>query len=386
MHAVDDALGNGRDVWGEKLMNSASGPTYNNIKDYLVPLGGGGVTPDASGGGYKGVSDTGAYYLPFTMPVGDTSDGQASTDPKRQHYAFPLADGGGIMADYHVPCIGEPGNNLPNFLARCPNFYETQFFVGAGGGERYGSALDRLAEPTLYRGDLPVLNVNYADAAGVHYSEETFAARVPETESLVSFVRLTARAPKHGAPNAQLRVHIRDPRSPSLSLRGNTVVSGSNIYLAFSGRPTLSGDDLAYRLEAGQEATIYLVMVNNPAPVRNPSTLTTVGRYFGSRASVASYWDRKLSTGATIAVPEPYVQNAMRNVLVQNLIMGWRTSVGNGYEDGYVPEDTDAVNSLGDFGFARDYKANLQVLLDATRGTDRYPAWANGTKLEAVAR
>jgi hypothetical protein len=65
------------------------------------------------------------------MPDADTATVQASTDPNRQHYALPLSDGAGITADYHVPCDGEPGNTLPDFKARCGNFYQTQVFVGS---------------------------------------------------------------------------------------------------------------------------------------------------------------------------------------------------------------------------------------------------------------
>ena len=75
----------------------------------------------------------------------------------------------------------------------------------AWGSERYGSCLERLAPPELADGYLPVLETQYADASGVHYRQESFASRVPETHSLVSFVRLYADATNSKDPLTRLR-------------------------------------------------------------------------------------------------------------------------------------------------------------------------------------
>src|SRR5206468_8292614 len=56
--------------------------------------------------------------------------------------------------------------------------------------ERYGSCLARLRSPRLLDGYLPVLETSYVDGYGVRYEQESFAARIPQTAALVSFVRL----------------------------------------------------------------------------------------------------------------------------------------------------------------------------------------------------
>lgn len=385
--AVDAALRSGPDVWAEQVMNRPDGASYDAIKDYLVPLNGGGVASGEPGSGYKGSTDTGAYFLPFTMPDGDTSDVQASTDPTRQHYVLPLSDGGGIMADYHVPCGGEPGNALPSYVTRCKNFREAKFFVGADGTERFGSAQERAPLPRLDGGYLPVLDVAYTDAQGVRYGEQVFAARIPQTSSLVAYTRITATAAPGGPRSTVLRTHLEDPAAPSFRLSGNAVTADGRTYLLASGGPTLSGADLSWSLDLSHGTrSVVLAMLITPGTVSAPRSVTTEGAYAAAREGVRAYWSRKLRAGAGVSVPEPYVMDAMRNMLIQQLVMGWRTSVGNGYEDGYVPEDTDAITTLGEFGFRSDYLANLQVLLATTRGTDRYVSWANGTKLEGLAR
>lgn len=385
--ALAAALSSGHDVWGEQVMAEPNGPSFEAVKNFLIPQNGGGVASGDPGSGYQGSTDTGAYYLPFTMPDGDTSVVQASTDPTRQHYAFPLSDGGGVMADYHVPCDGEPGNVLPGFLARCPNFYETQFFVGSAGSERFGSAQERAPLPRLYQGYLPVLDVNYTDAQGVHYAEQTFAARIPQTTSLVAYTRLTARPSGDSGTETTLRVHVKDSPTGDFALDGNTLTSGAETYLAFSGQPQLQGTDLSWGLDLSHGAqTVRLAMLITPTTMTAPASVTTDRSYQAARARVAAYWKDKLAQGTSVSVSEPYVMDALRNMLIQNLIMGWRTSVGNGYEDGYVPEDTDAITNMAELGFTRDARANLQVLLDTTRGVNRYTSWADGTKLEGLAR
>ena len=66
--------------------------------------------------------------------------------------------------------------------------------VGRSGSERYGSCRSRLATPQLLDGYLPVLETSYVDARGVRIAQESFAAHIRETRSLVSFVQLTADA------------------------------------------------------------------------------------------------------------------------------------------------------------------------------------------------
>ncbi len=38
IQGVNEALGSKRDVWGEQVLARPEGPTYDNVKGYLVPL------------------------------------------------------------------------------------------------------------------------------------------------------------------------------------------------------------------------------------------------------------------------------------------------------------------------------------------------------------
>jgi hypothetical protein len=73
-------------------------------------------------------------------------------------------------------------------------------------------------------------------------------------------------------------------------------------------------------------------------------------RYQEARDSVRRYWERRLAHGAGIVVPEQRVMDAQRNLLVQNLALTWRYSVGNRYEQLSTPEGVDAARVLAAYG------------------------------------
>ena len=69
-------------------------------------------------------------------------------------------------------------------------------------------------------------------------------------------------------------------------------------------------------------------------------------RYAEARAWVARYWRGRLAEGAGFSVPEPAVENAARALLVQNLELSWRYSIGNPYEEFSFPESLDAAQVM----------------------------------------
>ena len=157
---VGRALAAGQDVWGDALLAAPGGPTYAGVRRYLKPL------LFARGPGGTALTESGVYYLPFALPAGPQGAGSV---------ALHVADGSQVVTQH----VG--GSSLT-------------VYVGASGGERYGSCLTRLAPAALADGYLPILETRYVDAAGARYRQESFAGRLPGSSSLVSFVRLTADA------------------------------------------------------------------------------------------------------------------------------------------------------------------------------------------------
>jgi hypothetical protein len=259
----------------------------------------------------------------------------ALTDSGVHYLAFtrPVGDGGAGAVALHVA----DGSQI---LWRRIDGPSLTVGVGRGGRERYGSCLARLAPPALRDGYLPVLETRYVDEDGVRYRQESFAGRTPETASFASFVRLTADARASAASGTEIRL------TP--------------------GVPT--------RVGAGSLRTVYIAW----QPPGAPRTIERAG-YETARQSVADYWERRLTEGASISVPEKRVRDATRNLLIQNLGLTWRYSLGNAYEQFSFPEGVDVAQVMGAYGFSDVSAAILHTSL--TRRPTPYPNWKMGQKL-----
>jgi hypothetical protein len=182
------------------------------------------------------------------------------------------------------------------------------------------------------RGYLPVLETAYVGADGRRYEQESFAVRSPALTSFVS-VRTSS--------GGRIR----------LVSRGGALTAAGAVYAAWRGGRLRAIDRDAYER---------------------------------ARASVVRFWKGRLAEGTTFVVPERRVQDAERSLLIQNLIMGWRYSIGNAYEEFSYPESPDVAGVMGEFGFQAVDRATLAKAL-AMRPS-RYPNWQMGEKLLGVAR
>ncbi len=353
--SVNRALRSKTDLWGEQALALPDGPTYEAIAGHLNPIM----------HLFKWYSDSEIIYLPFG--VQDTPTG--GTD-----YALHYADGGQIVSRRsEVPPAPMPATAPPHAGKR------TTIFVGPDGRERYGSALARLPLPTMGEGYLPILQTRYTDVAGIQYTQESFATRIPQTRSLVSFGKLTANRGKSRAANVKVRIHFdrvdREAKAikdeAGLQLDSNRVAAGENVYFIGGTGATLSGADLTYSLDLsdGKDHTLYFIRLNEPAPALRLTT--DENSYAAARKQVAQHWDKRLAAGTRISVPEPYAMHAMKNLLIQNLQMNWLYSIGNAYEVTFNAESHDSLQSLGLFGYLDEYKAGLKKFV-ASRESDAH--------------
>ena len=309
---VARALRGREDVWGNSLLAKRGGPTYEGVRGYLRPL------LLARGPRGKPLTSSGFHYVAFTHPNGAEGSGSA---------ALHVADGSQILSQRTA------GPSLT-------------IGVGVGGRERFGSCLSRLALPQLADGDLPILETRYVDAQGVRYRQESFAARVPDSATLTSFVRLRADARR---------------------ARVGTVVR----FVPSAGAP------LTQVVAARASHDAYVSWT--------PAGVKYVNRsdYEAARSAVIRYWQDRLAEGATIDVPERRVMDAARNLLVQNLGLTWRYSIGNPYQQFSYPEGIDVAQVMSSYGFSDVADAMLERSLTTPRGP--YPNWRVGQKLVGFA-
>jgi hypothetical protein len=214
--------------------------------------------------------------------------------------------------------------------------------------ERFGACLGRLATPRLARGYLPILRTSYSDAAGIRYRQESFTTRL-----------------RGGAVVSLLSVSTAVPRTAHASGSVRLVGPGGHRAAAYS---------------TARGGTVYAAWLWS----RARSLRLDGASYRRARGSLVRYWERRLAGGSLLHVPEPRVMDAQRSLLIQNLSMGWRYSIGNQYEHLAVPESLDSADVLGEYGFLRAERAVLTRTL--RRPSSTYPNWSRGRKLLSAAR
>jgi hypothetical protein len=336
---VSRALRAKRDVWGNALISAAGGPTYAGARRSLSPL------LLARGPKGKLLTDSGVHYVPFS---GQVDAGGSSS------MALHVADGSQIVSQRAA------GRSLT-------------IAVGGRGRERYGSCLARLSTPRLASGYLPIVETRYVDADGVRYRQESFAARISGTRSLVSFVELAADA-ESSAVGASVRF---TPSESGLVAEGNRLVRRERSHLVFGSGATLEGGSVVYDVPAGESRTLYVAWLNSPSSIE--STRLDRETYESARASLSSYWENRLREGLRIDVPEKHVLDAERSLLIQNLGLTWRYSIGNPYQQFSYPEGVDVAQVMATNGFADIARAIL--LKSLGQKPTRYPNWKMGQKL-----
>jgi hypothetical protein len=207
--------------------------------------------------------------------------------------------------------------------------------VGAG-RELFGSCLRRLTHARLGSGYLPIVRTRYVDAAGGRYTQESFGGRLAD-----------------GASAAFLRITSSNGRAVRIVTRGATLTTHRSL------------------------AAVW-------APRESPrARAISDSAYATARAAAAAYWTRRLAAGAAIEVPERVIMDAERATLIQNLMLTWRYSIGNPYEEFSFPESLDGAQVMSEYGFDDVASAILRTSL--TRRPEPYANWKRGGKLLAAA-
>jgi hypothetical protein len=246
-------------------------------------------------------------------------------------FADPPAPGGTSAVHLHVADGGE-------LLARRTGGASLGIFAG---DERYGSCLARLRIKGLAEGWLPVLETSYTDARGNRFQQESFATRFDG--ALASLVELQV-----------------DPRTDV------------DVRLAPSGFAPLT-------LHAEKGAPRTLTIAWTPNGVRT----IDFASYVDARREYVERWRTRVASGATFDVPEREIADARRALLAQNLLLGWRYSIGNPYEELSFPEAPDVAQVLAEIGYRDDARAILETSLH--QRAQPYANWKRGEKLYVYA-
>jgi len=324
---LNAALRENRDVFGEEVV--AKGASMETVQGYLRPL--------FLSTGFKNTT-YGVHSLLFSM------DGGAPP------YLIPVADGGRIAL-----------NNITS-----AEFIE--FRLGPGGAERYGEALDRLEGPELGDGYYPILRTGYTDASGIHYRQESFAGHLPGMDSLLAFVKFTAERGKGAAETTAITVNCGQPGAEHFRTSCPGAWSGSN---------------LTFTLGLAAEKGTDLFLAWSPKEPLSETVVVDAESFSRAREEWKRYWDGCLDRGTAFMVPEPVIMDMQRNLLIQNLMMRWRYSLGAVvyHGDYFQPESSDTMTTLGQYGHLAEFREGLNFLIDVSKGENMYSNWERGEKL-----
>ena len=340
--AVRFALGAHRDVLGRRLLEAPGGPTYDRARSFLAPL------LYAVGPRGRKLTESGVYYLPFAYPF-NVNGGRV--------FALHVADGSEII-DGRVG-----GSNVT-------------VDVGPGGDERYGSCLARVGAAKLADGFLPILDTSYTDASGVQYQQESFVGRAYGTISL-SFVHLEVDASASTSD-----IHVRFVLSPGAFHReGDQLLDRGSTRIAWSGDADVDGHVVSFDVPAGTDQDIY---VGIPSHKNDGRPLVVSQRTYDiARADVTNVWDSRVDEGTVFDVPDPQVLDAERALLVQELLLTWRYSAGNSYEELSFAEAADVARVMAAYG--RPDVAETILRFALRRLPERFTTWRAGELLVAHA-
>lgn len=328
-----------RDVWGEAAMAQPNGASY----EFLAPL----LPPP------RYVNADFRYY-PIVLSA-----------PNAAVKARLISNGSGV--------------NLRGG-ARSWNDNGMPFTFRVGPDELiFGTFRDRLSEPTLAEGFLPIVEIRYQHISPIQSEgavplTQVRPQRVPEIYRVEAFASTDPELASHGV--VFVKFSLAQGASGFIAVN---VGDGTGITFAEGGVANEQGERLAQfdrnwrwerqravaRLTAGNRVT--LAIATKPAP----AGVALKVDYDAQRGRCADTWRRMLSTGMRVETPEPRVNHAWRHLLIQNfeLITGDRIhySAGNQYDRLYEAEGSDAALAMMSWGFEGDMRRLIVPLLDFTR-------------------
>ncbi len=328
---LDEALAAKTDVWGDAAMRQPDGASYAFFAHLLPPLR------------YVN-ADFRHYPIVLSAPV--------ATKKARL-----ISNGSAINARANTRSWREMG--VP-----------VTFRVGDD-ELRFGEYPHRLDGPRYAEGYLPIVALSYQHGMGT-YLQETFASvESPWSEHAVSLSRFTFRDGEKG------RMVVRLDTERSLEAgQGSIRDAQGRILVWYDSNWHWNAERglLEAEFEPGQTATV--AVATDPMEAPHPSPLSDTVGYDRQRRHCAETWKNLLGRGMNVEVPEAYVNNAWRSLVIANfaLINGDRMhySAGNQYDKLYEGEGSDAARALLLWGYDEDMRRLIVPLLDFTRNGLEY--------------
>jgi hypothetical protein len=344
-----EAIASRSDLWGELAMQQPDGPSYEFFAPLLPP-------PRYVHADFR--------YYPLVLSA-----------PRAKTKARLISNGSGV-----------------NFRGGSRSWKEvgTPVVFRVGPDEfRFGDLRERLSEPELAEGWLPIYSIEYRHPSPVGSQSLIPIDQQPGqnegevyrleaiAENAVVFVRFSLAAGKSGI----ITVQLEPPTGSQFATGAIQDAQGKSIVLADKSWKWERGG-LHAQLTPNRSAT--LAIATKPlAPGQLTFDDSTYARH---RQLTERTWKDTIGRAMTVELPEERVSDAWKNLLVQNFMLasGDRMfySAGNQYEALYEMEGSDAVLALLAWGYEAEARELFVPLLDFTRrGLENHQA---GQKIKDV--
>jgi hypothetical protein len=337
---LEQAIASKDDLWGDVAMGQTNGASYEFFQPLLPPLR---------------YVNADFHFYPIVLSV-----------PNAKVKARLISNGSGV--------------NLRGG-ARSWRDIGTPVIFRVGQDElRFGEMPARLEHPTLANGYLPIVEIKYAHATEI-YKLEAFASADPAlAENGVVFVKFTLASGTNGIVTIQLE------SSPFKFEQGRVTDAAGNIVVCCDKAWTWERERARAKIATNKAAVIAII--TKPLPGRTSILANEKDGYEHQRELTIQTCEKLLSGAMNVGTPEPYVNNAWRQLIIQNLqlVNGDKIhySAGNQYDALYESEGSDAVTALQLWGYEADTRRLLVPLLDFFRDAIKFNQ--AGQKLDDLVR
>jgi hypothetical protein len=329
---LEEVIASKVDLWGEAALRHPGGPTYDFFARLLPPL----------------------RYV----------------DADFRHYPIVLSAPGSTAKARLVS-----NGSAINALARQPiwkNETGTPVHVRVGQDhEPFGFDLTRLEGPCYADGFLPIVQLRYRHD-GLNYGEESFAA-VDETLAAAGTAVVRLDFPAKDLGRIDLRFEY---GSEILTARDGTIRESTGKVLAAYDDNWDWNPARNYLVSKVEHApTAYVTIFTRPIDAASVPA-ADADFYRRQRNLCENRWRQLVGSGMTIEVPEPYVNNAWRSLIVGTyaIVSGddLNYSASNQYARKYAHESGEALRSLVIFGHGDDAARMIRPLFVYRRPNIEY--------------